>query len=54
LGQKTNPIGLRVGKIRGWESNWFESKSYATKLKEDKELEGTSDKDLIKLVFLEL
>ncbi len=38
MGQKTNPIGLRVGKIRGWESNWFESKSYATKLKEDKEI----------------
>ncbi len=35
MGQKTNPIGLRVGKIRGWESNWFEEKSYATKLKED-------------------
>jgi len=35
LGQKTNPIGLRVGIIRGWESNWYESKSYATKLKED-------------------
>ncbi|MCB0746376.1 MAG: 30S ribosomal protein S3 [Ignavibacteriae bacterium] len=38
MGQKTNPIGLRVGKIRGWESNWYESKSYASKLKEDKEL----------------
>ena len=35
MGQKTNPIGLRVGIIRGWESNWYESKSYATKLKED-------------------
>ncbi|PID57112.1 MAG: 30S ribosomal protein S3 [Ignavibacteriae bacterium] len=35
MGQKTNPIGLRVGIIRGWESNWFEDKSYATKLKED-------------------
>jgi small subunit ribosomal protein S3 len=38
LGQKTNPIGLRVGKIRGWESNWYESKSYASKLKEDKDI----------------
>jgi len=38
LGQKTNPIGLRVGTIRGWESNWFESKSYAAKLKEDKDI----------------
>ena len=38
MGQKTNPIGLRVGIIRGWESNWFEEKSYATKLKEDRNI----------------
>ncbi len=38
MGQKTNPIGLRVGIIRGWESNWFENKSYASKLLEDKKL----------------
>jgi small subunit ribosomal protein S3 len=38
LGQKTNPIGLRVGIIRGWDSNWYESKSYAGKLKEDDKL----------------
>ena len=38
MGQKTNPIGLRVGLIRGWNSNWYESKSYAIKLKEDDKL----------------
>lgn len=38
MGQKTNPIGLRVGIIRGWDSNWYERKSYATKLKEDNKL----------------
>lgn len=38
MGQKTNPIGLRVGIIRGWDSNWFEKKSYAQKLKEDNKL----------------
>ncbi len=38
MGQKTNPIGLRVGVIRGWESNWYETKSYASKLLEDKKL----------------
>jgi len=38
LGQKTNPIGLRVGIIRGWDSNWYENKSYASKLKEDEKL----------------
>jgi small subunit ribosomal protein S3 len=40
LGQKTNPIGLRVGIIRGWDSNWYENKSYASKLKEDAKLRG--------------
>jgi small subunit ribosomal protein S3 len=40
LGQKTHPIGIRVGIIRGWESNWFEKKSYSTKLKEDDQLRG--------------
>lgn len=40
MGQKTNPIGLRVGVIRGWDSNWFEKKSYASKLKEDEKLRG--------------
>jgi small subunit ribosomal protein S3 len=38
LGQKTNPIGLRVGIIRGWESNWYENKSYSSKIKEDERL----------------
>ncbi len=38
MGQKVNPIGFRVGTIRGWESNWYENKSYAGKLVEDKKL----------------
>lgn len=38
MGQKANPIGLRVGIIRGWDSNWYENKSYASKLKEDENL----------------
>jgi len=38
LGQKTNPIGFRLGIIRGWDSNWYESKSYSSKLVEDKKL----------------
>lgn len=38
MGQKVNPIGFRVGIIRGWESNWYESKSYAAKLQEDEKL----------------
>lgn len=38
MGQKTNPIGFRVGINRGWESNWFEKRSYGVKLKEDDKL----------------
>ncbi len=38
MGQKAHPIGLRVGIIRGWESNWYENKSYAPKIKEDARL----------------
>ena len=35
MGQKTNPIGFRLGIIRGWESNWFGGKTYADKIVED-------------------
>ena len=38
MGQKTNPVGFRVGVIRGWDSNWYENKSYAGKIKEDSKL----------------
>ena len=38
MGQKTNPVGFRVGVIRGWDSNWYENKSYSGKLKEDSKL----------------
>jgi len=36
MGQKANPIGNRLGIIRGWESNWYaDKKNYATRLIED-------------------
>ena len=36
MGQKVNPIGLRLGYIRGWDSNWFASKKdFSDKLMED-------------------
>ena len=39
MGQKTNPIGLRLGIIRGWDSNWYASKKdYASKLIEDNKI----------------
>ncbi|MCF6139468.1 30S ribosomal protein S3 [Pseudalkalibacillus berkeleyi] len=35
MGQKVNPIGLRVGVIRDWESKWYADKDYADLLHED-------------------
>ena len=35
MGQKTNPIGNRLGIIRGWESNWYGGKNYGDKIAED-------------------
>jgi small subunit ribosomal protein S3 len=35
LGQKANPIGLRLGINRNWDSNWYEKKECGTKLLED-------------------
>ncbi|MEO1259643.1 MAG: 30S ribosomal protein S3 [Bacteroidota bacterium] len=38
MGQKTNPIGNRLGIIRGWESNWFADRDYADKVVEDERI----------------
>lgn len=38
MGQKVNPIGNRVGIIRGWDSNWFGGKDYSDKLVEDEKI----------------
>ncbi|MFD1021211.1 30S ribosomal protein S3 [Thalassobacillus hwangdonensis] len=35
MGQKVNPVGLRVGVIRDWESKWYAGKDYADLLHED-------------------
>ncbi|SDZ62621.1 small subunit ribosomal protein S3 [Evansella caseinilytica] len=35
MGQKVNPIGLRVGIIKDWESKWYADKDYADLLHED-------------------
>ena len=35
MGQKTNPIGIRLGINKTWDSVWFDEKNYATKLHED-------------------
>ena len=38
MGQKTNPIGNRLGIIRGWDSNWFGGNNYADKVVEDEKI----------------
>jgi len=35
MGQKTNPIGNRLGIIKGWDSNWYGGKNYGDKIAED-------------------
>ena len=35
MGQKTHPIGLRLGIIKTWDSRWFGRRNYAELLKED-------------------
>ncbi|HOE64700.1 MAG TPA: 30S ribosomal protein S3 [Candidatus Sumerlaeota bacterium] len=35
MGQKVNPIGLRLGIVKDWESRWFSKKEYAELLHED-------------------
>ena len=35
MGQKTNPIGNRLGLIRGWDSNWYGGNDFGNKLAED-------------------
>jgi len=38
MGQKVNPIGLRLGIIKGWDSSWFGGKTFADKLVEDQKI----------------
>lgn len=35
MGQKVNPIGLRLGIVKTWESRWFANKKYAEYIQED-------------------
>jgi small subunit ribosomal protein S3 len=38
MGQKTNPIGNRLGIIRGWDSNWYGGRNYGDKISEDNKI----------------
>ena len=43
MGQKTNPIGNRLGYIRGWDSNWYADKNYADNVIEDEKIRNYLD-----------
>lgn len=35
MGQKINPVGFRLGVVRGWDSNWYGGNTFSDKLVED-------------------
>ncbi len=39
MGQKANPIGLRLGISRTWNSKWFAEKDYASQLRQDLDIQ---------------
>jgi len=43
MGQKVNPIGMRLGIVRTWDSLWFEGKQYKDKLHEDLRIRAVID-----------
>ena len=48
MGQKTNPIGNRLGIIRGWDSNWYGGRRFETKLVEDDKIRKYLNARLVK------
>ena len=54
MGQKTNPIGNRLGFIRGWDSVWYGGYDFGDRLSEDFKLENISELGFQKLVFQKL
>ena len=48
MGQKTNPIGFRLGYIKGWDSNWYGGRNYVEKIVEDDKIRKYLDARLRK------
>jgi small subunit ribosomal protein S3 len=48
MGQKANPIGNRLGIIRGWDSNWYGGKDFSDKLIEDQKIRKFLNKKINK------
>jgi small subunit ribosomal protein S3 len=46
LGQKVNPVGLRLGYIKKWQSVWFAEKNYSSMLLEDLKIRNHLKKKL--------
>ncbi|MBA3028173.1 MAG: 30S ribosomal protein S3 [Proteobacteria bacterium] len=46
MGQKVNPVGLRLGIVKTWESRWYAGKKYADYILEDYKLRGFLKKKL--------
>lgn len=46
MGQKVNPVGMRIGINRDWNSKWYADKDYATFLQEDIKIRKLLVKDL--------
>ena len=46
MGQKVNPIGLRLGITKTWTSNWYAEKNYADVLQEDIKIQKYIKKNL--------
>jgi small subunit ribosomal protein S3 len=47
LGQKVNPIGLRLGIVKTWESRWYAGKQYSNYILEDQKLRKFLKKKLV-------
>lgn len=48
MGQKINPIGFRLGIIRGWDSYWYGGKDFSKKLIEDNAIRKYLEVRLVK------
>jgi small subunit ribosomal protein S3 len=48
MGQKCNPIALRLGIVRGWDSNWYGGRNYSDKLVEDHKIRKYLSARLVK------
>jgi len=43
MGQKVNPVGFRLGIVKGWDSNWYGGKDFSDKLVEDQKIRNYLD-----------